>query len=403
MGLGKTLQALCALEGRSLVAAPTSVLRNWMEEARRFRPELSLCLYHGPRRTLDPKASLTITSHALLRLDRETLGAIDWDAVVIDEAQAIRNPETDLARAAYALRATFRMSLTGTPVENRLVDLWSQLHFLNPGLLGGRSDFEDRYVRPIERGEREALLHLQERIRPFFLRRLKSEVAPELPPRTEITLHSELDAAEQEVYETVRLAARRDVFAKLEKKGGALAALEALLRLRQAAWPSGSRPRSGGFDLFQDRAATHIPGDRCIGGTQVARLFSVDLDARPPRASHGGSRPPVPQTRRLHSRSGRSRRAIPKGCGQVRFFDIAQSRRHRPQLDGGGSRFFFSIPGGIPQWRSRPSTGPTASVKRSPSSSTASSLPVRWKSAFLPCRRKNGLWLTWQPEVLRPP
>jgi SNF2 family DNA or RNA helicase len=206
-----------------------------MVEARRFRPELSLCLYHGPRRALDPEANLTITSHALLRLDRETLGAIDWDAVVIDEAQAIRNPETDLARAAYALRATFRMSLTGTPIENRLVDLWSQLHFLNPGLLGGRSDFEDRYVRPIERGESESLLRLQERIRPFFLRRLKSEVAPELPPRTEITLHSELDATEQEVYETVRLAARRDVLSKLEKKGGALAALEALLRLRQAA------------------------------------------------------------------------------------------------------------------------------------------------------------------------
>jgi hypothetical protein len=235
MGLGKTLQALCALEGRSLVAAPTSVLRNWMVEARRFRPELSLCLYHGARRTLDPEANLTITSHALLRLDRETLGAIDWDAVVIDEAQAIRNPETDLARAAYAFRATFRMSLTGTPIENRLVDLWSQFHFLNPGLLGGRSDFEDRYVRPIERGESESLLRLQERIRPFFLRRLKSEVAPELPPRTEITLHSELDATEQEVYETVRLAARRDVLSKLEKKGGGLAALEALLRLRQAA------------------------------------------------------------------------------------------------------------------------------------------------------------------------
>lgn len=235
MGLGKTLQALCALEGKSLVAAPTSVLQNWLEEARRFRPELTLCLYHGPRRALDPEANLTITSHALLRYDQETLGSIDWDTVVIDEAQAIRNPETDLARAAYALRAHFRMSLTGTPIENRLVDLWSQLHFLNPGFLGGRSDFEDRYVRPIERGESEPLIHLRKRIRPFFLRRLKSEVAPELPPRTEITLHSELSATEQEVYETVRLAARRDVLSKLEKKGGALAALEALLRLRQAA------------------------------------------------------------------------------------------------------------------------------------------------------------------------
>jgi SNF2 family DNA or RNA helicase len=235
MGLGKTLQALCAIEGRSLVVAPTSVLRNWIHEAERFRSELSLCHYHGPRRELDEQANLTITSHALLRLDRDKLSAVDWDTVVIDEAQAIRNPETDLARAAFALRARFRVSLTGTPIENRLNDLWSQLHFLNPGLLGGLSDFGRRYVRPIEAGETEPLERLRERLRPFFLRRLKREVAPELPPRTETTLWSELSESEKGVYEAVRLAARRDVLARLEKKGSVLAALEALLRLRQAA------------------------------------------------------------------------------------------------------------------------------------------------------------------------
>ena len=133
MGLGKTIQALSVLERRSLVVAPTSVLRNWMEEAKRFRPELSLSLYHGRERKLDPEADLTVTSHALLRLDREILTSIPWDTVVLDEGQAIRNPDTDLARAAYALSARFRVSLTGTPIENRLVDLWSQLHFLNPG------------------------------------------------------------------------------------------------------------------------------------------------------------------------------------------------------------------------------------------------------------------------------
>jgi superfamily II DNA or RNA helicase len=242
MGLGKTFQALCAIQGKSLVAAPTSVLRNWVEEARRFRPELSLSLYHGPGRTIDPDADLVVTSHALLRLDQEALGAVEWDTVIIDEAQAIRNPDTDLARAAYSLPSHFRVSLTGTPIENRLIDLWSQLHFLNPGFLGGLSDFEDRYVRPIELGENEPLERLRERIRPFFLRRLKSEVAPELPPRTEITLYSELSDPEREVYETVRLAARRDVLAKLEAKGNVLAALEALLRLRQAACHSALVP-----------------------------------------------------------------------------------------------------------------------------------------------------------------
>ena len=236
MGLGKTIQALSVLESRSLVVAPTSVFRNWMEEAARFRPDLSLCLYHGRDRKLDPEADLTVTSHALLRLDRELLTSIPWDSVVFDEGQAIRNPDTDLARAAYALSARFRVSLTGTPIENRLVDLWSQFRFLNPGLLGSLSSFEERTVRRIERGEAEPLARLRERIHPFFLRRLKREVAPELPPRTDSTLMAELSPSERDLYEALRLAARRDVLEKLEKDGrSVLAALESLLRLRQAA------------------------------------------------------------------------------------------------------------------------------------------------------------------------
>jgi SNF2 family DNA or RNA helicase len=235
MGLGKTIQALAAIEGRSLVVAPTSVLRNWIEEAKRFRPELSRCLYHGRGRNLDPEANVTVTSHALLRLDREVLSSIDWDTVVLDEGQAIKNPDTDLARAAYALNARFRVSLTGTPLENRLIDLWSQFHFLNPGLLGSLSSFEERTVRPVERGDAEALARLRERIQPFFLRRLKREVAPELPPRTESLLSAELAPEERDLYDALRLAARTDVVAKLERGGSVLSALESLLRLRQAA------------------------------------------------------------------------------------------------------------------------------------------------------------------------
>jgi SNF2 family DNA or RNA helicase len=242
MGLGKTIQALAVLEGRSLVVAPTSVLRNWMEEASRFRPDLSRCLYHGRDRELDPEADLTVTSHALLRLDQELLGSISWNTVVLDEGQAIRNPDTDLARAACSLPARFRVSLTGTPIENRLVDLWSQLHFLNPGFLGSLSSFEERYVRPLSRGEAEPLVRLRERIRPFFLRRLKREVAPELPPRTESTLTAELNETERDLYEALRLAARKEVVEKLEKGGSVLGALEALLRLRQAACHPGLVP-----------------------------------------------------------------------------------------------------------------------------------------------------------------
>ena len=174
MGLGKTLQALCTLEGPSLVAAPTSVLANWRDELRRFRPELGVNLYHGPDRALDD-ADVTITSHALLRLDAERLTARRYAVFVLDEAQAIKNPETGLAKAAFAVDAGFRVSLTGTPVENRLDELWSQMRLLNPGLLGSRSDFEERYVRPVAEGRPEPLERLRRRLRPFVLRRLKSE------------------------------------------------------------------------------------------------------------------------------------------------------------------------------------------------------------------------------------
>ncbi len=234
MGLGKTLQALCALEGPSLVVAPTSVVHNWAAESARFRPSLKVSLYHGPERALDPNADLTITSYALLRLDLEALAAVSWNAVALDEAQAIKNPDSQVARAAYRLRARWRVALTGTPVENRLDELWSQVHFLNPGLLGGRSDFEDRYAKPIGQGVPGSAARLRERLRPFVLRRLKKDVAPELPPRTEVVEHCELSEEERSVYEAIRAATREEVVERLRGGGSVLLALEALLRLRQA-------------------------------------------------------------------------------------------------------------------------------------------------------------------------
>jgi superfamily II DNA or RNA helicase len=260
MGLGKTLQVLCALRGRALVVAPTSVLHSWREEIRRFRPGLRTCVYHGARRRLDASADVTLTTYALLRLDAEALGARDWDAVVLDEAQAIKNPDSQVARAAYALRGDWRVALTGTPVENRLDELWSQLHFANPGLLGSRARFQRRYAGPIADGKPGAAEELRSRIRPFVLRRLKREVAPELPPRTEMTLHCELGEAERRVYDAVRAATRRDVVSQLQRGGSVLAALEALLRLRQAAC---------------HRAL--VPGQRAEGSSKVDLLLE-ELD-----------------------------------------------------------------------------------------------------------------------------
>jgi superfamily II DNA or RNA helicase len=235
MGLGKTLQALCAIQGRTLVVAPTSVVHNWLDEARRFRPSLGLCKYHGPRRKLDPDAELTITSYALLRMDQEELASVDWDTIVLDEAQQIKNPESQVAQAAYTLQGKFRISLSGTPVENRLDELWSQFHFINRGLLGGMSDFQERYARPILDGDETAAATLRERIRPFLLRRLKREVAPELPKRSDAIIHCELTEGEREIYDAIRAATLEEVLQKLRAGGSVMAAFEALLRLRQAA------------------------------------------------------------------------------------------------------------------------------------------------------------------------
>ncbi|MEM9176128.1 MAG: DEAD/DEAH box helicase [Myxococcota bacterium] len=242
MGLGKTLQALCAIEGRTLVVAPTSVLHGWIREIERFRPSLDVRLYHGPGRRLDDTAQVTITSYALLRQDADLLTKTTWDCVILDEAQAIKNPESQIARAAHRLDARARFALTGTPVENRLDELWSQLHFLNPGLLGGRTDFRDRYARPIADGDESVAERLRQRIRPFLLRRLKADVAPELPPLSEIVLDCDLSDDERAVYDSVRAATVRDVVERLRAGGNVMAALEALLRLRQAACHSSLVP-----------------------------------------------------------------------------------------------------------------------------------------------------------------
>ncbi len=238
MGLGKTLQTICSLPeapARSLVVVPKSVVYNWQAEIARFRPGLSVSVYHGPKRTLDPKAAVTLTTYAVLRLDTEKLAAEEWDTVVLDEAQAIKNESSQTARAAFDLRAPFRLALSGTPVENRLEELWSVMHFANPGLLGGRASFQDRYASPIATGDASAAERLRAKIRPVVLRRMKREVLPELPPRTDSVLHVELEDSERVVYDAVRAAARKEVASKLAEGAGVLAALEALLRLRQAA------------------------------------------------------------------------------------------------------------------------------------------------------------------------
>jgi superfamily II DNA or RNA helicase len=239
MGLGKTIQALVALAragGQSLVIAPTSVLRNWEREAKRFVPDITVNVYHGADRALDD-SDLTLTSYALLRLDLEVLRGREWTYAILDEAQAIKNPASQTARASQRLKSQHRLCLTGTPVENRLEELWSLFRFLMPGLLGSLESFRERFVRPIEAGSARAQGELHRRIRPYVLRRLKAQVAPELPALTEMVIRCEMSKAQRKVYDAVRFAARADVQKAITERGMArstMQVLEALLRMRQA-------------------------------------------------------------------------------------------------------------------------------------------------------------------------
>ncbi len=267
MGLGKTIQALAVMKGRTLVVSPTSVLFNWVAEIKRFRPELTVATYHGSRRAIDRTADIVLTTYPLLRNDIDLIAAEAWEAVILDESQTIKNPDSQVARAAYRLKAKWKVTMSGTPIENRLEELWSQLHFTNPGLLGGRADFQERWAEPIMQGDNSAAARLRERIKPFVLRRLKREVAKELPPRTDAVMYVELDEAERATYDAIRAATQREVVAMLEAGGGVMQALEALLRLRQAACHTALLPNA------------LRSGPAPLGSTKLTRLLDALGDA----------------------------------------------------------------------------------------------------------------------------
>ena len=243
MGLGKTLQSLCILEKQSLVVVPTSVLHNWQKEIEKFRPSLSVCIYHGTQRNLDTDADVILTTYAILRNDIEILEKILWNIVVLDEAQAIKNPKSHTALAAFKIQSKFRLTLTGTPIENRLTELWSQMHFLCPGLLGGYSDFVKQYEQAIIMGNTDAAKRLRQKIKPFILRRIKKDVVPELPPRSNQILYCHLGTEEKNIYDAVRAATQENIVRQLQEGTlNVMNALEALLRLRQAACHTGLLP-----------------------------------------------------------------------------------------------------------------------------------------------------------------
>ena len=248
MGLGKTIQTLGVLLARSaggpaLVVAPTSVCGNWLAEAQRYAPSLNALIYgEGARTTLVESAGprdVLIVSYTLMQQAQEAFAARTWHTLVVDEAQAIKNAAAKRSLALFDLPADFRMALSGTPIENRLADLWSIMRFCNPGLLGTLSRFTERFAAPIERNrDRDAQRMLRRLIAPFVLRRTKSEVLQDLPPRTELVLTITPEPAQAAHYEALRRAAvaAAERAAASEQGGQAhLHVLAQLTRLRRAA------------------------------------------------------------------------------------------------------------------------------------------------------------------------
>ena len=260
MGLGKTLQTLAflnsmpntergaqnelppsALRVPHLIVCPTSLVFNWVAEAKKFTPGLRVLALHGSERhklfAEIQNSDLVVTSYALIRRDAERYRELEFDTVVLDEAQHIKNRQTQNAQAVKAVKSRHRLVLTGTPLENSVLDLWSIFDFLMPGYLGTAKDFRERYELPIAKEKNsEAQARLARRLRPFMLRRLKQEVAKDLPAKLEQVSFCELTADQRAVYQQVIEASRKEVLAAVGEQGLAksrMVVLTALLRLRQ--------------------------------------------------------------------------------------------------------------------------------------------------------------------------
>lgn len=250
MGLGKTVQSLAFLQNEinnkkipNLIIAPTSILFNWQREIEKFTPEINYLIHYGTKRSRDVrklrKKALILTSYGHLRRDVTFLKDINFHYIVLDESQNIKNPHSDTAQAARNLQSANRLALTGTPVENNTMDLWSQFSFLSPGLLGAQGFFKENFMRPIEKDQNEQVAStLKKIIFPFILRRTKDEVVKELPPKIENVIYSPMSEEQQNIYNKVRDSYRNAIVEDISSKGlgkSTMRVLEGLTKLRQVA------------------------------------------------------------------------------------------------------------------------------------------------------------------------
>ncbi|CAK7039688.1 MAG: hypothetical protein DELT_00727 [Desulfovibrio sp.] len=301
MGLGKTIQTLSFIQlmvergagGPNLIVVPTSVLPNWEREAEKFVPGLKRLTIYGTRREsmfaqID-SSDLVMTTYALLRRDLEELEKHEFNAIFLDEAQNIKNPNTITAKSVRNIKAGLKVCLSGTPIENNLFELWSLFEFLMPGFLGAQHAFQRGVVRPIKEGDNEPLEFLRTRVKPFILRRTKSEVAKDLPPKIENTYYCALADEQAELYAMLTKKLKEQIMSSVDEKGIAksqISILDALLKLRQIC----CHPRllklnipgvntnlpSGKFDAFKDMVTDIVEeGHKVLVFSQFVQMLQI--------------------------------------------------------------------------------------------------------------------------------
>jgi non-specific serine/threonine protein kinase len=301
MGLGKTVQTLAFLQymlekGHSdpnLIVVPTSVLPNWEREAAKFVPDMKRLVIYGNKRQglfkKIAKSHLVITTYALLRRDLEELQKVEFNSVILDEAQNIKNPNTITAISVRRINARLRLCLSGTPIENNLFELWSLFEFLMPGFLGAQNAFQRGVVKPIKDGDNDTLDFLRTRVKPFILRRTKAEVAKDLPPKIENVTYCGLEEEQAALYAVLAKRLKEQVLTTIDQKGMAksqMSILDALLKLRQIC----CHPRllkidlpgahtnvpSGKFDAFKNMVADIVEeGHKVLVFSQFVQMLQI--------------------------------------------------------------------------------------------------------------------------------
>ena len=251
MGLGKTVQTLVLLQAQrelsadktNLLVMPTSLIYNWELEAMKFTPQLKVHVYAGTQRNKDISIfkdyDLILTSYGIVRLDIEELKKFYFNYVILDESQAIKNPESIISKSVRKLNSKYRLILTGTPIENSTLDLWSQMSFINPGLLGNKNFFRDQFLFPIEKKQDEHKSNrLYSIIKPFILRRKKGQVAKELPEKVENVKYVTMTTMQEEKYEEAKSFYRNKIMAEIGQHGvnkSQMVLIQGLTKLRQIA------------------------------------------------------------------------------------------------------------------------------------------------------------------------